>query len=114
MLFCSLSCFKLVQNHIYFIQTKPGFFRYLLLCIPFLKQSIGRTYYLNFVSTQIVPPLTRPIISFKALDFPAKTRLFAKKTPRPLHKANEQGIKKGRISIQKFLFCDTNSMTRFR
>ena len=35
------------------------------------------------------------------------------KTPRPLHKANEQGIKKGRISIQKFLFCDTNSMTRF-
>ena len=27
------------------------------------------------------------------------------KTPRPLHKANEQGIKKGRISIY-FLFCD--------
>ena len=81
MLFCSLSCFKLVQNHIYFIQTKPGFFRYLLLCIPFLKQPIGRTYYVNFVSTQIVPSLTRPIISFKALDFPVKTRLFAKKHP---------------------------------
>ena len=27
--------------------------------------------------------------------------------------ASRQGIKKGRISIQKFLFCDTNSMTRF-
>ena len=95
MLFCSLSCFKLVQNHIYFIQTKPGFFRYLLLCIPFFKQPIGRTYYVNFVSTQIVPPLTRPIISFKALDFPAKTRLFAKKHPARCTKPTNRVLKRG-------------------
>lgn len=63
-------------------------------------------------------PFLCPLIWVKIRDFPVKKGFSVisyetKKTPRPLHKANEQGIKKGRISIQKFLFCDTNSMTRF-
>lgn len=63
-------------------------------------------------------PFLCKLIWVKIRGFPVKKGFSVisyetKKHPRPLHKANEQGIKKGRISIQKFLFCDTNSMTRF-
>ena len=55
-------------------------------------------------------PFLCKLIWVKIRGFPVKKGFFGnflwnKKTPRPLHKANEQGIKKGRISIQNFLFC---------
>ena len=50
MLFCSLSCFKLLQNHIYFIQTKSCLFCYLLLCIR-----IMRTIHRIIQTQQILP-----------------------------------------------------------
>ena len=51
-------------------------------------------------------PFLCPLIWVKIRGFPVKKGFSVisyetKKTPRPLHKANEQGIKKGRISIPK-------------